>query len=257
MLALDVPDGSRLEYKLEVADSWGQHLVEDPLNPNVAHATRSAPTRCARRGATSALWVRHADDVPPGTFRELVAVERGLRPDRHTTVYVPAAGLDDGGPAPLVVVHDGGDYLRYAGARTVLDNLVHGAVIPPAYAAFVQPGERLVEYADDPRHVELLTDELVPRLEAELPAARHAGGRCLDGGQLRRRRLPVGRVRGRRAPSGGCCCSRDRSPVPATGCRRRAEPLWRPVRPIRPGVPGRARAASPSGCSSAAAPSSR
>ena len=52
----------------------------------------------------------------------------------------------------------------------MLDNLVHGGVMPPVVAAFVQPGERLVEYADDPRHAAYLTDELVPRLEADFGA---------------------------------------------------------------------------------------
>ena len=41
LLALDVPRGSRLEYKLEVTDSFGTTVVEDPLNGR--HA--SAPLR--------------------------------------------------------------------------------------------------------------------------------------------------------------------------------------------------------------------
>ena len=34
----------------------------------------------------------------------------------------------------------------------MLDNLIHRGDIPPAVVALVRPFERLVEYADDPRH---------------------------------------------------------------------------------------------------------
>ena len=77
---LDVPHGSRLEYKLEVVDSWGQHLVEDPLNPNVAHHPFGANSVCEAWGYEPPLWVRHADDVPTGHVPRGRAVERGLRP---------------------------------------------------------------------------------------------------------------------------------------------------------------------------------
>ena len=41
VLPLAVPAGSRLEYKLEVVDSFGTHLIADPLNP-MKPATPSA-----------------------------------------------------------------------------------------------------------------------------------------------------------------------------------------------------------------------
>ena len=45
-----VPDGSRLEYKLEVADASGPHLVEDPLNPRTAHNPFGANSVCEAAG---------------------------------------------------------------------------------------------------------------------------------------------------------------------------------------------------------------
>ena len=80
-----------------------------------------------------------------------------------------------------MIVLDGGDYLRYASAATVLDNLIHRGDLPPIVAAFSDPGERLVEYADDPRHHRHLIDELVPALEAQFPLAANPAGRCVMG----------------------------------------------------------------------------
>ena len=113
VLPLEVPDGSRLEYKLETHDSWGQHLVNDPLNPTWRR-TPSAPTRCARRTATK----RPCRFATPTTFPEARSATSSLWSeafgrDITVTVYEPAS-VHDGGAAPLVIVHDGGDYLRYA-----------------------------------------------------------------------------------------------------------------------------------------------
>jgi enterochelin esterase-like enzyme len=47
--------------------------------------------------------------------------------------------------------------------------------------AFLHPGERLTEYADSPAHARFLADELLPRLEADLPLDRRPSGRCLLG----------------------------------------------------------------------------
>ena len=228
VLPLAVPDGSRVEYKLEVVDSWGQHLVDDPLNPNVATNPFGANSVCEAHGYEPPLCVSYADDVPRGTFRDVHVSSAAFGRDVSVTVYEPAA-LANGERAPLLVVHDGGDYLRYAGASTVLDNLIHGDVIPPTFAAFVHPGERLAEYADDPRHATFLTDELVPRLEAELPLLGTPDGRCLMGASFG---AVASLAAARRAPGtyGRLLLQSGSFAGAGVGCRRRAEPLWRPVR---------------------------
>src|SRR6185295_1621515 len=97
--------------------------------------------------------------------------------------YLPARfrRADPGTRYPLLIVHDGGDYLRYAAAKTVLDNLIHRLDVAELVAAFVYPGDRLTEYANSAAHARFLTAELLPRLEAELPLAGTPSGRCLMG----------------------------------------------------------------------------
>ena len=74
-----------------------------------------------------------------------------------------------------------GDYLHYASLAAVLDNLIADGRLPPLVARAADPDERLVEYADDPRHHAYLTRELVPRLERELPLVATPAARCLMG----------------------------------------------------------------------------
>jgi len=110
----------------------------------------------------------------------MVVPSRALRRNCAVTLYLPAR-FRRSARYPLLIVHDGGDYLGYADAKTVLDNLIHRLDVAELVAAFVYPGDRLAEYANSAAHARYLTAELLPRLEAELPLAGTPSGRCLMG----------------------------------------------------------------------------
>ena len=105
---------------------------------------------------------------------------RALRRDCQVTLYLPAR-FRRTARYPLLIVHDGGDYLKYAAAKTVLDNLIHRLDVAETVVAFTYPGDRLAEYANSAAHARYLTAELLPRLEAEFPLAGTPSGRCLMG----------------------------------------------------------------------------
>ena len=81
----------------------------------------------------------------------------------------------------LLVVHDGGDYLKFAGLDTILDNLIHRFEIPGLVAACVESTNRIEEYAHHPPHAEFLVNELVPQLERDLPLEGGPANRGLMG----------------------------------------------------------------------------
>ena len=81
----------------------------------------------------------------------------------------------------MLVVHDGGDYLRYSALQTVLDNLIHRLEIPPMVVALTTSTDRLAEYADDAGHARFLAEELLPELEARYPLRREPAQRGLMG----------------------------------------------------------------------------
>jgi len=78
-------------------------------------------------------------------------------------------------------VHDGPEYLMYAGMKTVLDNLIYRLEIPGLIVAFTHPERRLVEYANHEPHARYLVEELVPFLEKELPLLAESRNRGLMG----------------------------------------------------------------------------
>ena len=104
----------------------------------------------------------------------------GLGRDVRVTLYLPARFRRTRN-YPLLLVHDGGDFLAYAGMKTVLDNLFHRLDAAEMLVAFLHPGDRLVEYADHPGHARFLAEELTPRLERDWPVEASAGARGLMG----------------------------------------------------------------------------
>ena len=53
-------------------------------------------------------------------------------------IYLPAR-FNRAQRYPLLVVHDGTDYLNFAAMKTVLDNLIHRLDVDPLVAVFLPP----------------------------------------------------------------------------------------------------------------------
>ena len=179
-VVVELPEGSRFEYQLEVARGDRRERINDPLNPRLAHSPVGSSSVCYARGYEVPEWTRPDPESRPGSLVDLKVPSRALRRDCAVTLYLPARVLRTA-RYPLLVVHDGSDYLQYASAKTVLDNLIHRLDVAEAIVAFVSPGDRLTEYANSAAHARYLTAELVPRLEAEFPLAAAPSGRCLMG----------------------------------------------------------------------------
>ncbi len=179
-LVLELPEGSRVEYQLELVRGGQHERINDPLNPSLAHSPMGSSSVCYAAGHQIPDWTRPDPDARPGSLVDMVVPSRALRRDTQVTLYLPAR-FRRTTRYPLLIVHDGGDYLNYASAKTVLDNLIHRLDVAEIVAAFVYPGDRLAEYANSAAHARYLTAELLPRLEAELPLAGGPSGRCLMG----------------------------------------------------------------------------
>jgi enterochelin esterase-like enzyme len=179
-VVLELPDGSRVEYQLEVQRDGQHERINDPLNPHLGHSPLGSYSVCFAHGYEVPDWTRADPDARHGSLAEFAMPSRALRRDTKVTLYLPAR-FRRSARYPLLIVHDGGDYLQYAAANTVLDNLIHRLDVAEAIVAFIYPGERLTEYANSAAHARYLTAELVPRLEAEFPLAGTPSARCLMG----------------------------------------------------------------------------
>jgi enterochelin esterase family protein len=179
-LTLDIPARSRIEYKFEVFRNGGSEWIEDPRNPNRARDPFGANSVLQGAGYEAPDWTKVDRDARPGTLEPFAFDSTSLGARRTGHIYLPAR-FRKTRQYPLIVVHDGSDYINYAGMRTVLDNLIHRLEIPDVIVAFTDSPDRLREYANDEGHARFLTEELVPHLTSRFPLFDRPQARCLLG----------------------------------------------------------------------------
>jgi enterochelin esterase-like enzyme len=179
-LVLELPERSRIEYQIEVTSGGRSERFNDPLNPRIAHSPVGSSSACYAHGYEVPEWTQPDPESRPGSLAELTVPSRALRRDSKVLLYLPAR-FRRSASYPLLIAHDGADYLRYAAAKTVLDNLIHRLDVAEMIVAFSVPGARLTEYANSAAHARYLAAELVPRLEAEFPLVAAPSARCLMG----------------------------------------------------------------------------
>jgi enterochelin esterase family protein len=122
----------------------------------------------------------HDPDAREGRLENHRLESLAFKDSREIQVYVPAR-FRRNRQYPLLIVHDGVDYLNFANLKIVLDNLITSLEIPPLIAAMIQSPDRLQEYSGDDRHAAFLSDELVPFMTNAYPLINDAGARGIMG----------------------------------------------------------------------------
>ena len=179
-LVLELPEGSRLQYKINVIHGDDHNWILDPLNPERALDPYGANSVCYTGGLTRPDWTYPDPETRPGEIRKFTMYSDAFQEHRTASIYLPAR-FRETRSYPLLVVHDGDDYVRFSSLTTVLDNLIHRLEIPPMIVALTNARERLIEYPDHPAHARWITDELVPELEEHFPLIREPASRGLMG----------------------------------------------------------------------------
>ncbi len=178
-ISLEIPANSRVEYKFEVQRNGHGEWIEDPLNPNRARDPFGANSVLQSAGYVSPEWTNVDPVARPGAVDRILIPSKSLG-NRTIQLYLPAR-FRRSRKYPLLVVHDGGDYLNYTGLKTVLDNLIHRLEIPDMVVALTDSPDRLREYAADEAHGNFITKDLLPYLSARLPLLDEPRARGLMG----------------------------------------------------------------------------
>lgn len=182
LLRLPVEDGGRFEYKLGIGRHGHEELVNDPRNPARAGDPFGENSVARTLGYERPDWSLRRG-APAGRIEEIAVESRVFGETRGIQIYLPA-GHDPARATPLLVVHDGSDFVAYADLPVVLDNLIDAGEIPPVIAALVQTRDRLGEYSGSRAHARHLVHEVVPAIEARYPVTPGPEGRVLLGASL-------------------------------------------------------------------------
>lgn len=179
-LTLQLPEYARIEYKIEVSNDGESELIQDPLNPLLAHDPFGANSVCYGPGYRIPGWILPDPSAPQGSIETADIASMAFGETRSLDIYLPA-GFTRDQTYSCMIVHDGGDYVRYSDLQVVLDNLIHRDEIEPLVVALTTPGDRLQEYAGDPRHAQFLTAEVVPLLQENYGVEDNSARRGLMG----------------------------------------------------------------------------
>lgn len=166
-------DGS-IEYKLAVTRHEARHVMLDPANPEHSNAPFGSNSVANGPDYRAPDWLGHAG--LPGTVRPFPVESKVWARMKSHLLYLPHS-YEPTSTLPLLILHDGPEYVQYAGLTECLDWLIASGRIEPTMVLLHRPHARNAEYVGNPRHADHLLNEVIPRLRA-----RHQIGRVLAGG---------------------------------------------------------------------------
>jgi enterochelin esterase-like enzyme len=180
VLQIDLPRRSRMEYKIGVMRGNRGELVRDPLNSHLARDPFGANSVVYGEGYEPPEWTVEDPEARKGTVEERHLDSKVFGDWRPIQIYRPAR-FRETRRYPLLVVHDGLDYLKFANLQEILDNLIHRLELPPLIAVMTQSLNRMKEYAADEQHADFIVKDLVPQMEDLLPLIREPSARAMMG----------------------------------------------------------------------------
>lgn len=171
------PD-ARVEYKISIERNTRRRLTVDTYNTLVAPNPWGLNSVVIGAKYAEPSWAKFDPAVAAGGLITEVITSPLVDAPRIARLYTPPTG----DPVPLLVVHDGSDYLDFTGLASVLDNLIAAGDIPPVAAVFTDPVDRFGEYRASNRHAAYLVEELIPAVEQHTGvSSRIAMGASLGG----------------------------------------------------------------------------
>lgn len=163
-MTMPLAPAARVEYRLEVRHHGRSRVMLDPLNPAQGHGPFGVNSVATGPGYQPSPWATRSAGAPRGRVVELGVPSAVFGGTRLYRLYEPPGRGDE--PIPLVVAHDGSEFLQFAALATVLDNL--NAAGHRTAALLVDPGDRLVEYGASERHAHHLVTEALPAVRRRL-----------------------------------------------------------------------------------------
>lgn len=182
VLRIAVEDEGRFEYKLAVLKNGHEEWMLDPLNPARAGDPFGENSVCKTYGYERPQWSRQQGSAP-GEIHALPVQSAVFEELREESVYLPA-NYSSQQRYPVIIIHDGADYVNYAHLQQSLDNLIASGDIPAVVVALLQTHDRMGEYSRGRRHARYLVYDLLPELEKRFSLSPHPRDRILLGASL-------------------------------------------------------------------------
>jgi enterochelin esterase family protein len=129
-------------------------------------------------------FVRPRPNAPAGKVEMFRLPSRVLGNERRVWVYTPPGDAPIQQPLGLALLLDGWEYLHFIPTPTILDNMIHGGLIPPLAAVLLAIPDRGRELSCHPPFVDFLAQELLPFVRERYRVASDPGQTIVAGASL-------------------------------------------------------------------------
>jgi enterochelin esterase family protein len=166
------PAVDRMEYQLALRyPDAPQVLLADPTNPLRADGPFGEKSVVEFPGYRPPVWLAAAGQPPAPATTGLAVASRVLGTRVPVEVWRSPGGRRGrpGDPLPMLVVHDGPEYARYASLLDFLTVATADGRLPPMRAALLAPVDRNEYYSASPAWSRALVSEILPALGAVTP----------------------------------------------------------------------------------------
>jgi enterochelin esterase family protein len=178
---------ARLDYKFVLnGGTW----ILDPRNPYQVSGGFGPNSELRMPAYIPAPEIQYYSNIPHGTLRDTSFYSFNLGNARTIRIYTPPTYVVPTDSFPVILFHDGLEYVTLAQANNVLDYLIAQNRIQPVIAVFVPPVNRTAEYEGNlmNQFSAFIVNELMPYVDARyrtrrLPANRATLG-ASDGGNI-------------------------------------------------------------------------
>ncbi|QQS42420.1 MAG: hypothetical protein IPM63_05640 [Acidobacteriota bacterium] len=159
---LDLPQTSRLEYKLMIDGKW----IRDPLNPK-ANSHGEGNSFLTMPGYEATTWDRNKKRGIPSESLADLEIDSAKYGKRKVKIYLPSELFRRGIAPKLPVVYflDGSEYIDRAAAVNIAENLIEAKKVPPFMMVFTDPVDRGKEYSASDEYADYIAKEVVPAVE--------------------------------------------------------------------------------------------
>lgn len=172
---------ARLDYKFVLDDiNW----ILDPLNPNQVSGGYGPNSELAMPTYIQPEEIEYCHYCPRGTLEDTLFFSNTLGNSRNIKVYLPPnyeQAINDS--FPIMLFHDGQEWIDLGFARNIFDWLIFNERIEPLIGIFVPPKDRNNEYAFNltTEYSGFIIDELMPFIDANYRTRRDPAYRAMTG----------------------------------------------------------------------------
>jgi enterochelin esterase family protein len=171
---------TRLDYKFVLN---GSNWILDPKNPLTVMGGFGPNSEMAMPLYVQPPEIQYYPGIPHGTLFDTIFYSEQLGNSRQIKVYLPPYYETSPDKYPVVLFHDGLDYLNLAYAKNVLDYFLSSDCSRPVIAVFVPPVNREPEYAGDQidEFTAFIIEDIIPWVDDRFRTKAGPGNRLVLG----------------------------------------------------------------------------